>query len=169
MTTQGIIQKSKVEMLCTTDSPLDNLRYHEACAEQNLPFSVLPTFRPDDFFAIEKAAEWKATLAKLQEVTDRSIDTYGDLISALESRMDYFHDRGCRLSDHGFEAIFSGNYDAEAATKAFEKLKNDGTPDDYGASNFKTHLLFSLCVAYAERGWTQQFHLGLSETPIRES
>ena len=91
-------------------------------------------------------------MAKLQEVTDRSIDTYGDLISALESRMDYFHDRGCRLSDHGFEAIFSGNWDAEAATKAFEKLKNDGTPDDYGASNFKTHLLFSLCVAYAERG-----------------
>ena len=160
MTTQGLITNSNVEVVCTTDSPLDDLRYHEACAEQDLPFSVLPTFRPDAFFAVENSETWKESLSELERVTNRSIDTYSDFVAALESRMDYFHEHGCRLSDHGFEAIFSGNYDADAASKAFTKLKNGDTPSTEERSNFKTHFLFTLCVAYAKRGWTQQFHLG---------
>lgn len=160
MSTQGLIEQSKVEVVCTTDSPLDDLRFHEACAEQDLAFSVLPTFRSDAFFAIEKKEEWAVLLRKLEETNNVSITSYADFISALERRMDYFHEHGCRLSDHGFEAIFSGNYDSEQASKAFMKLKNGGTAEAEEAANFKTHFLFTLCAAYAKRGWTQQFHLG---------
>lgn len=160
MTTQGLIHQSNVEVVCTTDSPLDDLNYHESCAEQNLPFSVLPTFRPDAFFAIENKDEWCNLLEKLEEVTNISISSYGDLISALKERMDYFHHRGCRLSDHGFEAIFTGDYNENNASAAFKKLIDGYSPTLEEAGSFKTHLLFELCIAYDERGWTQQFHLG---------
>jgi glucuronate isomerase len=160
MRAQALIHQSKVEVVCTTDSPLDDLQYHEACAENDLPFSVLPTFRPDAFFAIENSEEWRGLLQKLEAATNDSISTYQDLISALEGRMDYFHRRGCRLSDHGFEAIFEGDFSESNATIAFQKLRDGSTLNPVETGSFKTHLLFSLCVAYAKRGWTQQFHLG---------
>jgi glucuronate isomerase len=160
MTTQGLIHRSKVEVVCTTDAPADDLRYHEACAEQDLPFSVLPTFRPDAFFAIENQENWKKNLEKLESATNKSIESYTDLVEALEARMDYFHEHGCRLSDHGFEAIFSGDYSEDLAIRAFAKLFKGSSIEESEANNFKTHLLFTLCAAYAKRGWTQQFHLG---------
>ena len=160
MSAQGLVHHSKVEVLCTTDVPADDLRYHKACTEQDLPFSVLPTFRPDAFFEVENQENWIHDIEKLELATNSSIETYADLIAALERRMDYFHDHGCRLSDHGFQAIFSGDYNEDQAALAFKRMRSVSPVDQNQVESFKTHLLFTLCAAYAERGWTQQFHLG---------
>ena len=112
-TARGLIQRSNVELVCTTDAPGDTLEYHEQLKDFSV--RVLPAFRPD-----------------LKKVDG---DTVG--------HMDFFHDHGCRLSDHAV--------------------------DDMKPETLET-LVF-LGKEYAKRGWTMQLHVGAvrnNNTPMFE-
>ena len=98
----GLIKKSNVEVICTTDAPHDTLEYHKQL--KDLDVKVIPAFRPD-------------------------LDNLGDDITEC---MDYFHENGCRLSDHAIDKM-----DDEIIEK----------------------LVF-LGEEYAKRGWVWQLHIG---------
>ena len=65
LTTQAILRKFHVNVVCTSDDPADDLRHHRALAEANLPFQVLPTFRPDDALRIDQLATFLSWLERL--------------------------------------------------------------------------------------------------------
>ena len=99
---QGLIKMSNVETICTTDAPYDTLEYHRQL--KDFSTKVVPAFRPD--------------LSKIN--------------SDFPERLDFFHENGCRLSDHAVDSM-----DDETIEK-----------------------LVYLGEEYAKRGWVWQLHIG---------
>jgi glucuronate isomerase len=151
--TRGLLEMMNVETVCTTDDPTDSLEYHKMLAKEGYKVKVLPAFRPDKSFAIEDPSAYKSYLGKLG-----SINSFADLLSALEKKIDYFHECGGRLSDHGLENLY---YEEEGdPEQIFKNVLAGKVPNNKDRAVFKFHVLTALCKMYHKRGWVQQFHLG---------
>jgi len=113
-TPRGLMKHYRVEVVCTTDDPVDTLEWHRMVADDPTASTrMLPTWRPDAGMNIEASA-WKAYIKKLEEVSDTAIGTFADLTAALQKRHDFFGRMGCRLSDHGIEAAARRNTPVQA-------------------------------------------------------
>jgi len=160
-TTQGLLKKMNVEVVGTTDDPIDSLEYHQKIRKDAIPTLILPSFRPDKSFSCEDPAAYLDYLKKLSGVSGVEIKSFSTLIQALEKRIEFFHQTGCRLSDHGLEQLYfpeSGNtFDVE---DLFRKLVNKTPLERHELHYFKFNVLLELCRMYHKKGWTQQFHLG---------
>lgn len=158
-TTQGLLSKMNVEMLCTTEDPVDTLEHHKALSNGSFKTTVSTAFRPDKAVLIENDS-YNAYLEQLEKASGISITTYNQLKEALLKRLDFFHENGCRISDLGFNQLpFETFTDSEVAS-IFEKRRTGEVLSVLEADKFKTALLLFLCEEYATRGWVQQFHLG---------
>lgn len=158
---RGILRRMNIEVLCTTDDPVDSLEYHAAMrAEPGLGVKVLPTFRPDRALAIENPDAFAAYVCRLGRAANIDIRGWRDFLEALRSRHEHFHRHGCRLSDHGLEILFAEDYKEADASRAFAALMAGKPIAPFPAFQFKSALLFELAVMDWERGWVQQFHLG---------
>ena len=145
---QNLIKRSNVAIICTTDDPLDTLEYHEQL--KNFETKILPTFRPD------KAVEiGKETFIPYIEQT--GVKTYDELVDWMRARIQYFHDHGCRLSDHALEYVPFGIGDAEAA---FNKRMAGETLTNEEIDAFKTAMLTVCAEEYTRLGWAMQLHIG---------
>ena len=97
-----MIDRSNVELLCTTDDPIDDLSAHKRIADDfSVQTVVLPTFRPDRVMDIEKTGfyEYLSALAH----PGKTPESWIDLKVLLSQRLDYFAEAGCRLADHAME------------------------------------------------------------------
>ena len=162
---QSLIRRFGVEVVCTTDDPADDLRYHKQIAAHPFGTKVLPTWRPDKAIAIEDPAAYKAYLKRLGEAADKNIDSYADLIEALRKRHAYFAQAGCKLSDHGLDTFHAADYTELEVELIFKKVLLGKTPNATEREKFYSALLHDLAVMDAETGWVQQFHVG----PIRNN
>ena len=162
---QSLIRRFGVEVVCTTDDPADDLRYHKQIAAHPFGTKVLPTWRPDKAIAIEDPAAYKAYLKRLGEAADKNIDSYADLIEALRKRHAYFAQAGCKLSDHGLDTFHATDYSELEVELIFKKVLLGKTPNATEREKFYSALLHDLAVMDAETGWVQQFHVG----PIRNN
>ncbi|MCL4170625.1 UNVERIFIED_CONTAM: hypothetical protein GTU68_022714, partial [Idotea baltica] len=115
-----LLEDLKVEVVCTTDDPIDDLKYHKEIAKKDFYTKVFPTFRPDGLLFIEKES-FVSYISKLSNCVEFSIESLQDLLKAIENRVDYFHEVGCRLSDYGMEKIFASAFTEEAADTIFRK------------------------------------------------
>ena len=99
---RGLMQHYNVEVVCTTDDPVDSLEYHLKVKADNeagtFPVRMLPTWRPDKAMAVENPAEYKAYIDRLAEVSGVKISEFADVIAALQKRHDFFDEVGFRLS-----------------------------------------------------------------------
>ena len=157
---QNLLLRNNVEVVCTTDDPIDSLEYHKQFATQKAGFRMFPTFRPDKSFAVENPTNYQVYLGKLSTASGTSIKTFDDLLQALQNRVNTFHQLGCRASDHGLEQLY---YHAEAEGKAptlFSKLMSGKNLDEQEVILFKSAVLINLSRMYHAKGWVQQFHLG---------
>ena len=157
---RSLLRRMRVETVCTTDDPTDDLQNHTALAGESFAVKVLPAFRPDKALQIDQPDKLKPYLEKLSEQSSLEINSYATLVKALENRMDYFHQRGCRLSDHGLERIYTAEVDPEVASKIFAKYMNGDELASSEIEAFRSVLLIDLCKGYHKRQWVQQFHLG---------
>ena len=162
---QSLIRRFGVEVVCTTDDPADDLRYHKQIAAHPFGTKVLPTWRPDKAIAIEDPAAYKAYLKRLGEAADKNIDSYADLIEALRKRHAYVAQAGCKLSDHGLDTFHATDYSELEVELIFKKVLLGKTPNATEREKFYSALLHDLAVMDAETGWVQQFHVG----PIRNN
>ncbi|MCL4168753.1 UNVERIFIED_CONTAM: hypothetical protein GTU68_044698, partial [Idotea baltica] len=99
-------------------------------------------------------------LQKLASVSGVTINSYEDLLSALENRIHFFNENGCRLSDHGLGKLFYFEDTKYAIADLFNKVKNNEQLSDDEIGFFKYNTIIELCRLYHKIGWTQQFHLG---------
>lgn len=159
LSTRGIIRKMKAEIICTTDDPADTLEHHRKIKE-TFEIKVLPTCRPDNILKTEDPAIFRSYVAKLEESSQIEIKDLDSLISALDKRHSYFHEAGCRLSDHGLERFYFSEYSANEPEKYFLKLMKGKRLTANETEKYRTHVLTSLCIMNSGRGWTQQFHVG---------
>ncbi len=147
-TAKSLIKKSNVEVICTTDDPIDDLRYHEALADFGT--RILPTFRPDK--AVEIGKETFVPYMK-----DLGVTSLAALLQKLSDRIAFFHARGCRLSDHALETVPYATGDARVA---FERRMAGETLTDLEIDAFRCTVLRHCAQEYAKRGWAMQLHIG---------
>ena len=159
MRPQEILKKFDVRVLCTTDDPVDDLKFHKKLKVRNKKTKVLPGFRPDNAINILNDAYIKY-IQKLESVSTIKINSYEKLLEALQKRIDFFDKNGCKISDHGLESLFCDQYDLTSAAKIFKSRLLGIIPNNNDASKFKSCLLIDLAKIYFQKGWTQQFHLG---------
>lgn len=155
---QNLIKKMNIEVLCTTDEPTDSLVHHQQLQNKNF-CKVLPTFRPDKFLNILKE-DYLDTIKKLEKVTNIAIESFADIVLALEKRIDFFDSIGGRLADHGLNQLFAVNFTMVEISTVFQKRLAKKTINQEEAQKFQTALLFALGKKYAAKNWTMQLHLG---------
>jgi len=157
---RGLIKRSNVKVICTTDDPVDSLEHHIALAKDtSFTTKVLPAFRPDKSFNIEKPgfADW---VAKLSQVSGTKIKGLESLKTALKQRVEFFHQVGCRVSDHALDPIvFAAGTDVQADAILQKALTGQSLSDNEVAL-YKTNILLFLGRQYARLGWTLQLHMG---------
>jgi len=156
----GLLHQMNVEVVCTTDEPYDTLEYHKKAQKNRITPKLLPTFRPDKAYAVEKNIEYLNYLEKLGETTSIQIKSYQDLIATLQNRIFYFHEQGCRLSDHGLEQLYFFKLGDYAIENIFKKIMRGQKLALEEIKYFKFETLIHLCKEYHKLGWAQQFHLG---------
>lgn len=158
-TVRKIIERSNVKAICTTDNPVDSLEAHKIIkADSTISVKVLPAFRPDVFVNIEKP-DFFSWIDKLSAVCNTEIKTPEDLLTALSARIDYFHDAGCRLSDHALDPIVYESFYENEIPAIFTKALNGSSLDACEAAKYKTWILLFFGKQFAHRGWTMQYHL----------
>jgi glucuronate isomerase len=157
--TRSIIRKMKAEVVCTTDDPADNLEHH-LILKDTFEIKVLPTFRPDNVIKTEDPEKFKAYLIRLELVYGIEIRNYDTLIEALDKRHGFFHEMGCRLSDHGLDRFYFSSFTTQEIDSIFKKLLKGEIISSEEAEKYKTAVMLELCRLNNKRGWTQQFHVG---------
>ena len=160
--TRGIMEQMNVTLVCTTDDPVDTLEYHRTIAtDPSFSIRVLPTLRPDKAMALDSPAAFNAWVDLLAERSDVDIgDHYERYVEALRHRHDFFHNAGCRLSDHGINTFYAVDYTPTEIAVAFQHLRSGKMLDSMATVQFKSAMLHKLAVMNAEKGWVQQFHFG---------
>ena len=157
---RGLMQHYNVEVVCTTDDPVDSLEHHIKVREDGFAVKMLPTWRPDKAMAVESAADFRAYIERLSEVSGVSISQFADVIDALRVRHRFFESVGCRLSDHGIEEFYAEDYTQSEIDAIFNKVYggHELTADEI--RKYKTAMMVEFAVMDHETGWTQQFHYG---------
>ncbi len=159
--TRNLLCKMNVEVICTTDDPADSLAYHEKIASTGFSIAVLPTFRPDKAYAVEEGTSYKTYLEKLGSSAGIEIKDFDTLITALQNRIDFFHSKGCLLSDHGLEQLyFPSDPNQFQIEELFRKVLRSSSLSVAETHYFKYKVLLELGRMYHAKKWTQQFHLG---------
>jgi glucuronate isomerase len=159
--TRGIMRQANVKLVCTTDDPIHDLAHHQNVAnDPGLDIAMLPTWRPDKAMAVEHAADYNAYIDQLAEVGDIDIGKFDDLMSALRKRHDYFHQNGCRLSDHGLETVYAEDYSEAEIKSIFARVRGGADLDAGEIKKFQSAMLIEFALLDHEKGWVQQFHIG---------
>ncbi len=157
---RGLIRRSNVKLICTTDDPVDSLEWHRRlAADKGFTTAVLPAWRPDKAMNLEKPA-YLDYLGELARVSGVAIHTFSDLKAALRNRLAFFHENRCRLSDHALRyAMYAPASEAEVERIFADRLA--GNPvSETDELRFKTAFLRFMAGEYRRMGWTMQLHYG---------
>ncbi|MDN3582542.1 glucuronate isomerase [Mucilaginibacter flavus] len=155
-----IIKNKNVEVICTTDDPLDNLADHQKIKSDGFEVKVLPTFRPDKAMNADDLFSLNLYIDKLQGISNTSIDNIDQYLGALKSRHDYFAANGCKLSDHGLEQIYAADYTDVEIADIFLKIRAKQTLSADEILKLKSAMLYQFALWHHEKGWVMQLHLG---------
>ena len=153
---RGMMRRYHVEVVCTTDDPIDSLEYHIKTRESGFEIKMLPTWRPDKAMAVEVPADFRAYVEKLAEVSDVAISCFDDMVAALRKRHDFFAEQGCKLSDHGIEEFYAEDYTEVEVKAIFNKVYGGTGLTKEEILKFKSAMLVVFGEMDWEKGWTQQ-------------
>ena len=139
---RGLMKKSKVELVCTTDDPIDSLKSHIALREDStLNTQVLPTWRPDKGMATEDTTAFNSWVDSLAAAADTDIKDFTSYLDAIKSRHDFFHSVGCRLSDHGINTAYAEDYTDTEIKEIFSKIRSGNKLENLEDRKFKSAML----------------------------
>ncbi len=165
--TKGLLKQFNVEVVCTTDDPLDNLEHHQKIKKDHNSningyrnLKVYPAFRPDKGMAVENLSQFHNWFNRLQEVTNIGINNFKKYLDALKMRHDFFHENGCRLSDHGIETAYADDYTSPEVENIFQKILTSNKLSVEEILKFKSAMLYEFGLMDNEKKWAQQFHIG---------
>ena len=159
MRPRSLLHQMKVEVLCTTDSPLSNLNWHEKLKEDLETPRVFPTWRPDQFLDVGTPT-WLGLIADLGEREGENTETLTGLLTAVEKTHKKFRIHGGVASDHGIESPYGAPASTNAAESSYQKALSGKELTTEELRAFKSFLLHFFAKLDAEAGWTMQLHIG---------
>ncbi len=157
---QNLLHKMKVEVVCTTDDPLDDLRFHQKFAAQDAGFKMFPAFRPDKAMQAENTAAFNDYVSRLEAVCNQNVSTFRQYLDALKTRHDFFGAQGCTVSDHGLECMYADDFTEAGMNAVFAGLRSGRQQTAEAVRKFKSAMLYYFAVWDFEKDWVQQYHLG---------
>ncbi|MBP5192259.1 MAG: glucuronate isomerase [Eubacterium sp.] len=158
-TVQNLLRKQKVEVLCTTDDPADDLIWHKKINESVNDIKVIPSFRPGNAIDIEKDS-FVAYMKRLGEAAGIEITCFDDLLRALSIRLEYFMEMGCRVTDHSLECDFYRQTDRSEIDRIFRKKLAGEEISLEEAASYRGGLVTQLGMIYHDKGLVMQLHIG---------
>lgn len=162
MSARGIMKASGVTLICTTDDPIDDLRWHKVIKEdETFDIQVLPAWRPDRAVSIEKP-DFADYTKQLAEVAGVEIKTFADWKCAITKRMEFFNEMGCKASDHGLLYIpYVESTEEEIDAILAKRLGGEVLSEDE-EMKFKTACMLYLGKEYKRLDWGMQLHFGVT-------
>lgn len=158
---RNIMRKWNVKLVCTTEDPLDSLEHHQAIKKDDFEIAVHTAWRPDKAMAAENVTSLNIWINRLSEITNTDISTFEDYCSALLKRHNYFHENGCRLSDHSLEAAVADYSASKTQIEAiFAKIRKTQDLSPKEILQFKSVMMLEFAAMDSKKGWVQQLHLG---------
>ncbi len=157
--TQGLLNKMNVKVVCTTDDPTDSLEHHKKLMDEEWGCKMIPGFRPDKLIMIE-GPSFLDKIRELESITDRPIRDLVDLLAALENRVEFFHTLGGRIADHGLSRLYGADFTDDEVERILRKRLKGDTLYPAEAIQYQSCILYHLAKMYFVRGWVMQFHLG---------
>ncbi|HEY2038211.1 MAG TPA: glucuronate isomerase [Edaphobacter sp.] len=155
---RALFEKFNIEVLSTTDSPLDTLEYHKAIRESGWKGRVLPTFRPDSVIDAEYVG-FTENIEKLGAITGENVGTFKGYLNALRNRRTFFKSMGATATDHGHLTAMTADLDAAAAESLYQRiLSGKSTPEEQQI--FQAQMLTEMAGMSVEDGLTMQLHPG---------
>ncbi len=157
---QSLIMKSNVKVVCTTDDPVDDLKYHKLLKDvTDFDCKVLPSFRPDKALNahLDGFADYINTLAKAADI---EIKSYKDVITALLKRVDYFDSVGCRVSDQAFDYPPYAVAEEDEIDEIFSRAMKGEKITLAECDKYRTPILLALGEKYHDLGWAMEIHIG---------
>jgi len=160
LTARGILGKFNVRILCTSDDPCDNLLDHLAVNGADCGFRMFPTFRPDRSLQVSAPGVFNPWVERLQSISNLDISDFAAFLRALELRHKFFHDSGCRLSDHGLAHCYARPCSEARATAIFSKVRSGVAASPEEHQEFASFMMLFFGHLDSARNWTKQLHLG---------
>jgi glucuronate isomerase len=160
LTAQGIVAGFQVRALCTTDDPVDSLEHHRRIQSSSFSTAVFPTFRPDRALRTANPPAFNKWTDSLSQAAQVPIKHFADFLDALGERHRYFHEQGCRLSDHGLDYCPARSCTEEEAAAIFDRVRAGHEPNAVESEKFASHLMMFFGDLDAKKGWAKQLHLG---------
>ena len=157
---RNLLQKMQVEVVCTTDDPLDSLEYHQQLKADGFAISILPAFRPDKAMQLDDTIALNEYINQLQNLSGTAIADFDTYLDALKARHDYFAVNGCKLSDHGLEHLYAEDFTETEINAIFKKIRHNYSLMPLEILKFKSAMLYHFALWDHEKGWVQQFHIG---------
>ncbi|MCF0198753.1 MAG: glucuronate isomerase [Bacteroidaceae bacterium] len=157
---RGLMRRYGVEVVCTTDDPIDSLEYHQQIADSRFESKVLPAWRPDRAMEVTDPCVWHQYVDTLAQLAGIATDTYDGWLQALECRQEFFANHGCTVADHGLGAFFYAPCKPSRVRDIYNKVYNGAYLEGVEVQQLQTAMLLDLARMNARRGWVQQFHFG---------
>ncbi len=157
---RGLMARSNVKVVCTTDDPVDSLEHHRAIARQPFGTKILPAWRSDKASKIDHPTVWNDWMDKLAAAAGMPVKTMDDFRAALQARHSFFAQTGCVVSDYGLTEIFATPYTEAELCAIFKKVRTGGTATDEEVRKFKSAWLYEGLKADAASDWSAQLHFG---------
>jgi glucuronate isomerase len=164
---RALLERMKVELLCTTDDPADSLEHHQRLQADGFDVRVLPTFRPDAALAIADRPLFGAWLQRLAARTGQDLAHFDDLLLALRTRHDAFGAVGCRLSDHGLARCHVEAASESDMRRIYADFLTGVEPSTVDIERWRSFLMAEFARWNHEKGWTMLLHLGAARNNNR--
>ena len=155
---RSLYNRFRIEVIATTDSPLDSLEHHRAIHESGWKGRVLPTFRPDSvvdpaFYGFHK------NIAQLGELTNEDTATWANYLNALRKSRQRFKSLGATATDHGHPTANTANLSKQEAENLFAVILS-GTSTPEQQELFRAQMLTEMARMSIEDGLVMQLHPG---------
>ncbi|MEH7093577.1 glucuronate isomerase [Neobacillus vireti] len=157
---RGLIERSNVKFIGTTDDPISTLEYHQLLKnDETFNSMIAPTFRPDGALFIERPT-FKSWIEKLADVSGIKTDSLDGFLAALNQRVEYFHEHGGRASDHDIQKMEYVETTKQEVEVIFNKRVSGEQLSNQELIAYRIFLLKELGKMYAEKHWVMQLHMG---------
>ena len=155
---RALYDRFKLEVLATTDTPLDTLEHHQAIRKSGWHGRILPTFRPDSVIDAEYIG-FRANIDQLGEITGEDVSNYKGYLNALRNRRAFFKHNGATATDHGHLTARTADLSHTDAASLYERIYT-GNSSQEDVTLFQAQMLTEMAGMSIEDGLTMQIHPG---------
>jgi glucuronate isomerase len=155
---RALFERFNIEVLATTESPLDPLSHHAAIRASGWQGRVITAFRPDPVLDPDYEG-FRDNLHQLGLMAGCDVASYAGYLEALRNRRRYFAAHGATSTDHGHPTAATATLQDPAASALYQRVRG-GTAGPEDAELFRAHMLTVMAGMSVEDGLVMQLHPG---------